>query len=135
MSCVHCLQYPPSLAAFPTPPARGYETLPSVDKIADLSLDQMGSLPNFKVTRKNVGSIQWKKPVDIRSADLLHLVIINPFHIIVDHHIKNEYACFNSPARLEFFNCPVPQKSDGTKVRLEKFLRVMKKKLNPRAWR
>lgn len=55
-----------------------YNTIPSIEKLGQMSEEELAQVQNFTVYRDLVGEVRWEEPVDVRGLNLDEIVSIEP---------------------------------------------------------
>lgn len=98
----------------------GYDTVPTMSVLRNMTEDELSSVQNFAVTRKNYGKIEWLVAVDIRGEDLDKAVEIEANEVSVYDNVENvppQGQRLNNPARITLENSWPKQKESQEKLK------------------
>jgi len=88
----------------------GYEVHPTIKELSTMSEAQLAAVSNFRVERKDYGTVSWEGAVDVRDVDLDNVIEIKDREIFVYYNEDKigtkppEGTKLNRPAIITLFN-------------------------------
>lgn len=101
--------YPSIVSQFPMMSAKNnkldYKIEPTISDLAEMDLEELKCVKDFKVIRNNIGMVEFQDTVDVTCIDLLETVTIKKLHVSVKHLNGNASVGdkLNCPARITFY--------------------------------
>ena len=112
----------------------GYETVPPIDELAQMSEADLATVQNFTVRRRGTGEVVWEGAVDVRGVDLDRVVSIEPKDVSV-YSIEEEEGTkpavgtkLNRPAAITYEEVFPRDDPQASKTEMDKFALRLEKR-------
>jgi len=109
-------EIPADLNHLPILTKPGYYTLPSLDQMKSMSLEELSSIPSFIIGCKNKGAVEFESPTNVMNLNLDEIVKMNSrsIELYFDDMVKPPRGDgLNKPARLTIYDCWAIDKKNG----------------------
>jgi Nuclear protein 96/Nucleoporin autopeptidase len=120
-------------SAVPILTKAGYQVLPPLDVLREMSPVELATVSNFSVTRAGYGKIEWVGSVDVRQANLDEIVVIERQDVSV-YTLAEERGNkpgvgekLNRPAVITFYNIFPKNGPHATTEEMDRFIRKVER--------
>jgi len=109
-------EIPADLNHLPILTKPGYYTLPSLDQMKAMTLEELSSIPHFIIGCKNKGAVEFESPTNVINLNLDEIVKMNSRSIEIypeDMAKPRRGEGLNKPATLTIYDCWAIDKKNG----------------------